>query len=50
MVVESWESIQGNQNVPLFVQGTFWVLVDSMHETFTTELMDVSGLWDLNEK
>ena len=23
MVVESWESIQENQNVPLFAQGTF---------------------------
>ena len=23
MVLESWESIQGNQNVPLFVRGTY---------------------------
>ena len=24
MVLESWESIQGNQNVPLFARGTFY--------------------------
>ena len=51
MVVESWESVQANQNVPLFARGTFcerlWI---ACTKTFTTELMDVSGLWDLNEK
>ena len=50
MIIETWESIQGNQHVPLFVQGTLSSACGSMHKTFTAELMDVSGLWDLNEK
>ena len=51
MVVEIWQSIQGNQNVPLFAPGTFFeCLRMACTKTFTAELMDVSGLWDLNEK
>ena len=51
MVVESWESVQANQNVPLFMRGTLcecWQIACT--EMFTAEHMDVSGLWDLNEK
>ena len=29
---------------------TFQVFADRMHETDLQELMDISGLWDLNEK
>ena len=50
MVIESWESVRGNLSYPLFAQGTFRAFADSIHKTFTPELMDVSGLWDLNEK
>ena len=50
MAVESWESVQGNQNVPLWHEVCFWALADGMHKTFTIEIMDVSGLWDLNKK
>ena len=51
MVVESWESVQVNQNVPLFMRGTFCErLRIACTKTFTAELMDVSGLWGLNEK
>ena len=51
MVVESWELVQANQNVPLFTRATFCErLRIACTKTFTAELMDVSGLWDLNEK
>ena len=50
MVVESLGSIQGNhKNVPLFVRHTFRAFVDSMHKMFPPELVNVTGLWDLNE-
>ena len=51
MVVESWESVQVNQTVPLFTPGIYceplWIACTKM---FTAELMDIFGLWDLNEK
>ena len=47
MVVESWESVQANLNVPLFVQGTFCDHLTT--KLFTTELMNLYRLWDLNE-
>ena len=51
MVVELWELVQVNLNAPFFARGTFcvrlWIVCT---KTFTAELMDVSGLWDLNEK
>ena len=51
MVVESWESVQANQNVPLFMRGTFCERLRTVcTKMFTVELMDISGLWDLNEK
>ena len=50
MVVESWESVQVNQNVPLLAQGTFSSACEWHAPNFTAELMDVSRLWDLNEK
>ena len=51
MVVESWESVQANLNAPPFARGTFCErLRIACTKTFTVELMDVSGLWDLNEK
>ena len=31
-MVESWESVQGNQNVPLLRKALFWVLADGMHK------------------
>ena len=49
MVLESWESIQGNQNVPLFARGTFCEhLRVACTKALAVELMNVSGLWDLN--
>ena len=50
MVVELWESVQRNLSYPLFAQGTFDHLRMACTKTFTTELMDVSTLCDLNEK
>ena len=51
MVLESWESIQGNQNVPLFAQGTFCErLRVACTKALAMELMNVSGLLDLNER
>ena len=51
MVVESWELVQANQNVPPFTRGTSCEhLQIACTKTFTAKLMDVSGLWDLNEK
>ena len=51
MVLESWESIQGNQNVPLFARGTFCErLRVACTKALAAEIMCVSGLWDLNEK
>jgi hypothetical protein len=45
MGVESWESIQGNQNVPLFARGTFCErLRVACTEAVAAELMNVSGL------
>ena len=45
IVVESWESIRGNQTVPLFVQATFFVCLRvACMKMFTVELMDISGL------
>ena len=32
LIVESWESVQANQNVPLFVRG-IRVLANSMHKS-----------------
>ena len=51
MVIELWESIQGNQNVPLSAQGAFCErLRAACTKAVTAELMNVSGLWDLNEQ
>ena len=51
MVLESWESIQGNQNVPVFARGTFCErLRVACTKALAAELMNVSGLWDLNEQ
>ena len=51
MVLESWESIRGNRNVPLFARGTFCErLRVACTKALATELMNVSGLWDLNEQ
>ena len=51
MVLESWESIQGNLNAPLFVRGTFCErLRTACTKPIATELMDVSGLYNLNEQ
>ena len=51
MVVESWELIQANLNAPLFARGTFCECLQiTCTKMFTAELMDVSRLWDLNEK
>ena len=51
MVLESWESILGNQNVPLFTRGTFCErLRVACTKAVAAELMNVSGLWDLNKK
>ena len=50
MVVESWESVQANK-MPHFCAMHFCEhLQIACTRTFTTELMDVSGLWDLNKK
>ena len=32
MVVELWESVQGNLSYPLFARGTFRVLADGTHK------------------
>ena len=51
MVVESWESVSANQSVPLFARGTFYGrLRMACTNVVATELMNVSGLYDLNEK
>ena len=51
MVLESCKSIQGNQNVPLFAQGTFYeCLRVACTKALAAELMNVSRLWDLNEQ
>ena len=51
MLLESWESSLGNQNVPLFARGTFCErLRVACTKAVAAELMNVSGLWDLNEK
>ena len=51
MVLESWESIPGNQNVPLFARGTFCErLRVARTKALAAELMNVSGLCDLNEQ
>ena len=51
MVLESWESILGNQSVPLFARGTFYDrLRVACTKAIAAELMNVSGLYDLNEK
>ena len=51
MALESWESILGNQNVPLFARGTFCErLRVACTKAVAAELMNVSGLWDLNEQ
>ena len=51
MVLESWESILGNQNVPLFARGTFCEHFRvACTKAVAVELMNVSRLWDLNEQ
>ena len=51
MVVESWESIQGNQKrTTFYAEHLLEHLRIACTETFTAELMDVSWSWDLNEK
>ena len=51
MVLESWESIQGNLNAPLFTRGTFCERFRvACTKALAAELMSVSGLWDLNEQ
>ena len=51
MVVESWESVQANLNVPLFAQGTFCKrLRIACTKTFTAELTNISGSWNLKKK
>ena len=49
MVVESWELVRANLNVPLFVQGTFvsacrW----PAQRAIASDLMNVLGLHSLN--
>ena len=51
MVLESWESIQENQNVPLFARGSFCECLQvACTKVRAAELMNVSGIWDLNEQ
>ena len=51
MVLKSWESIHGNHNVPLFARGTLYEhLRVACTKALAAELMNVSGLWDLNEQ
>ena len=51
MVLESWESIQGILNAPLFARGAFCERLRlACTEALAAELMNVSGLWDLNEQ
>ena len=51
MVVESWESVQVNLNVPRLAQGTSCEhLQIACTKPFTAELMNISRLWDLSEK
>ena len=49
MVLESWESILGNQNVPLFARGTFCeCLRVACTKAVAAELTNVSRLYDVN--
>ena len=51
MVLESWESIQGNLNAPFFTRGTFCERLRVAYtKALAAELMNVSRLWDLNEQ
>ena len=51
MILESRESTPGNQNVPFFVRGTFCErLRVACTKAVAVELMNVFGLWDLNEQ
>ena len=51
MVLESWESIQGNHNLPLFVRGTFCERLQvACMKVVAAGFINVSGLWDLNEQ
>ena len=48
MVLESWESVQANQNVPTFCARHFIECFQiACTKSFTVELMVVSGLWDM---
>ena len=49
MVLESWESIEGNLNVPLFARETECLQM-ACTKPIATELMNVSGLYNLNEQ
>ena len=50
MVSESWESVQAKRFVPLFPRGTIFSRVRiACRNAATAELMDVSGLYNLNE-
>ena len=49
MVLESWESILGNQNVPLFARGTFCErLRVACTKAVAAGLTNVSRLYDVN--
>ena len=51
MVLESWQSVQGNLNAPLFARGAFCEhLRVACTEALAAELVNVSRLWDLNEQ
>ena len=53
MVFESWESVQGNLNVPLYLREALLVSACeyiACTEALVAELMNVSGLWNLNER
>ena len=50
MVVETWESIQESLSYLLCVRHFFKHLRMACTKTFTAELIDVSKLWDFNEK
>ena len=41
---------RGTKTSHFLREALFRALANSMHKRFTAELMDVSGLWDLNEK
>ena len=50
MVVKSWESVQGNQGFPHFMQGIFFeCLAIACTKTATAELLDLPRLKDLNK-